>query len=190
MAPDSSPRRRRRYDPERRDRIIDACLEVIATHGLAGTTHRKIAAVADVPLGSMTYHFDGIGNLLEEAFERFAASSSTRFEDRLGTSKTPEEVAEAITDFIIHDLLVDPRELALTMEFYTLAARDPRYRRITHAWMRNSRLQLEKFFSPLTSRILDAFIEGITIHRALDLDFPEEEAVRVGISRILTYSSP
>ena len=49
-----------RYDPGRRERIIDACLDVIAEHGVAGTSHRRVAAAARVPLGSMTYHFDGM----------------------------------------------------------------------------------------------------------------------------------
>ena len=50
--------RTRRYDPDRKDRILEAALEVIADHGVAGTTHRSIAARADVPLGSTTYHFE------------------------------------------------------------------------------------------------------------------------------------
>jgi TetR/AcrR family transcriptional regulator, regulator of biofilm formation and stress response len=44
----------RRYDPSRRNRIIDACLDLISQNGVAGTTHRKVADAADVPLGSMT----------------------------------------------------------------------------------------------------------------------------------------
>ena len=74
MTPPDAPRRdaeeaprgarRRRHDPQRRDRIIDACLEVLAEHGVAGTSHRRVAAAAGVPLGSMTYHFTGMDELL------------------------------------------------------------------------------------------------------------------------------
>ena len=39
----------RRHDPHRRSRIVDACLDVIAAHGVAGTSHRRVAAAADVP---------------------------------------------------------------------------------------------------------------------------------------------
>lgn len=69
-------RRGRRNDPDRRDRIIDACLDVIAEAGVAGVSHRKIADAAGVPLGSMTYHFDGMSNLLHEAFSRFSTAVS------------------------------------------------------------------------------------------------------------------
>jgi len=57
-------RAQRRYDPERKSRIVDAAIEVIAEHGVAGTTSRRIAAAADVPLGSLTYHFNGLDDLL------------------------------------------------------------------------------------------------------------------------------
>jgi DNA-binding transcriptional regulator YbjK len=42
----------RRYDPDRRRRIIDAAFRVVAERGIAGLSHRSAAAEADVPLGS------------------------------------------------------------------------------------------------------------------------------------------
>jgi TetR/AcrR family transcriptional regulator, regulator of biofilm formation and stress response len=55
--------RARRHDPDRKNRIVDAAIEVIAGQGVAGTTHRLIAAAADVPLGSLTYHFSSLEEL-------------------------------------------------------------------------------------------------------------------------------
>ncbi|WP_032796765.1 TetR/AcrR family transcriptional regulator, partial [Streptomyces sp. HCCB10043] len=60
----------RRYDPERRTRIIDAALTVIAADGMAGLSHRTVAAEADVPLGSTTYHFASLDELLVAALRR------------------------------------------------------------------------------------------------------------------------
>ena len=67
----------RRVDPDRRERIIDCVLELVAVQGMAGTSHRKVAALADVPLGSMTYHFSGMDELLEATFTRFAPRSAS-----------------------------------------------------------------------------------------------------------------
>lgn len=39
----------RRYDPERRQRIIDAAIRVVGRSGIAGLTHRSVAQEADVP---------------------------------------------------------------------------------------------------------------------------------------------
>jgi DNA-binding transcriptional regulator YbjK len=174
----------RRYDPDRRDRIIDACLDVIAEVGVAGTSHRKVAAAADVPLGSMTYHFAGIDDLLCEAFTRFARSVSDRFETRMAAAADRGSAKHAVADLITSDTLNDQRELVLTQELYTLAARDPTYRTITNAWMARSRAALERLFDPVTARLLDALIEGLTLHRALDTEPHDDGTVVDAVERI------
>jgi DNA-binding transcriptional regulator YbjK len=180
----------RRYDPGRRDRIINACLDVIAETGVAGTSHRKVAEAADVPLGSMTYHFTGMHELLHEAFSRFARTASKRFEERMATGYDVETAKQAITDVIFHNVLSDQRELVLTHELYTLAARDPAYRDITNAWMARSRRTLEQHFDPATARILDALVEGLSIHRALDNEPQDKAIVTAAVERITAHSLP
>ena len=174
MAADGTPAarepRRRRFDPDRRDRIVEACLDVIGEAGVAGASTRRIAAAADVPLGSITYHFADVDALLHEAFERFATRVSDRFEAAMSGAATLDEARGAVVRLIASDVLTDPRELVLTHELYTLASRDPRYRRLTHAWMARSRAALERHFDPPTARLLDALIEGLSIHRALDTE--------------------
>ncbi|VDZ79910.1 TetR family transcriptional regulator [Salmonella bongori] len=41
---------RRVNDPERREKIIQATLEAVKIYGVHAVTHRKIAAIAQVPL--------------------------------------------------------------------------------------------------------------------------------------------
>ena len=174
----------RRYDPRRRDRIIDACLDVIAEVGVAGTSHRKVAEAADVPLGSMTYHFTGMAELLHEAFTRFAVAFSDRITARLAGAADREAAIATIIEAVEADILSDQRELVLTQELYTLAARDATYRDITNAWMTRSRAALEQHFDPTTARMLDALIEGLTLHRALDNEPQHDADVRTAIARI------
>lgn len=176
--------RRRRYDPQRRDRIVDVTLDVIAEHGVAGTTHRRVAAAADVPLGSMSYHFAGMDDLLREAFTRFATSVSDQFETRLSAATDTATAREAIVALVSEDVLGTRRDLLLTHELYTLAARDPAYRELTNAWMHRSRAALERHFDPATARMVDAVIEGLTIHRALDTEPQDPEIVRAAVDRI------
>ena len=57
---------RRANDPLRREKIVQATLEAVIAYGVHGVTHRKIAMIAGVPLGSMTYYFSGIDELLME----------------------------------------------------------------------------------------------------------------------------
>lgn len=158
----------RRNDPDRRDRIIDAALSVIAEGGVAGTSHRRVADRAGVPLGSMTYHFTSMDELLREAFTRFAERVSERFTARLSAVASRDELATAIVDLVHKDLVAGPDDLVLTLELYTLAARKPAFRQITHDWMRRSRAVLEQHVDARTSHTLDALIEGLFIHVSLD----------------------
>ncbi|MBO9555996.1 TetR family transcriptional regulator [Cellulomonas sp.] len=186
---DGAAARSRRYDPGRRDRIVDACLRVIGEAGVAGTSNRRVAAAADVPLGSMTYHFTDTDELLHEAFSRFAHAMSDRFEQAMAGARDVDEARRAVVDLISVDVLADPRELVLTHELYTLAARDPRYRRLTHAWMARSRRALERHFDPTTARLLDALIEGLTIHRALDTEPHRRDEVVRAVDRMTRSST-
>ncbi|MEU9647708.1 TetR family transcriptional regulator [Streptomyces sp. NPDC048110] len=154
-------------DPQRRERILAATLDLIAEEGIARVSHRRIAQRAGVPLGSMTYHFSGIEQLLREAFGRFTDHIVAVFDEHLGAAADRDQAREAVAD-LVHELSEDSqRDLVLTQELYTLAARQPAYRELTHEWMRRSRVHLEKHFDPDTARQLDALIEGLTLHRAL-----------------------
>lgn len=171
-------------DPRRRERILAAALDLIAEDGVAGVSHRRIAARAGVPLGSMTYHFTGIDELLLEAFTGYADHVVAVFERHLAGAATPAEAREAVTD-LIHTLSEGPRrDLILTQELYTLAARREPYRALCVRWMRRSRALLEAHFPPDTARRLDALIEGLTLHRALDDDPPDRSLTREAVGRI------
>lgn len=184
MASESAATARRRFDPGRRDRIIDACLDVIAESGVAGTSHRKVAEAADVPLGSMTYHFAGMHELLHDAFTRYAESASTQFHERMALAHDTDTAVHVLADAIFYDVFSDQRDLILTHELYTLAARDRSYRDITNAWMARSRRTLEQFFDPTTARILDALVEGLSLHRALDNEPHKKPIVTEAVQRI------
>lgn len=145
-------------------------IDAVAELGVAGISARRIAARADVPLGSMTYHFTDMDELLHEAFTRFSVSIATRFEAHLVAATTHDEAKQAVATLILDDLAQSQHELVLTHELYTLAARDARYRTITRAWMARSRAALERHFTPDVARQLDALIEGLTIHQALDTE--------------------
>ncbi|ARF73469.1 TetR/AcrR family transcriptional regulator [Streptomyces sp. NPDC012600] len=173
-----------RIDPDRRDRIIDAALDLIADEGVAGMSHRKVAARAGVPLGSMTYHFASMSELLHEAFTRFSGTIVAVFEERLDAATTPDEAREAVTDLVHHLSSGNQRELVLTHELYTLAAREPAYRELTRTWMSRSRRALEWHFDASTARQLDALIEGLSIHRALETEPHDRALTAEAIARI------
>jgi DNA-binding transcriptional regulator YbjK len=134
----------------------------------------------------MTYHFTGMRDLLHEAFSRFAQTASEQFEERIAAAHDIDSAKQAIADAISHVVLSNQRDLVLTHELYTLAARDRSYRDITNAWMARSRRTLEQYFDPTTARILDALVEGLSIHRALDNEPHDPAIVGAAVERVTT----
>ena len=166
---------RRRHDPQRREKITAAALEVIARHGVAGTTHRRVAEAADVPLGSLTYHFESLEELVIEAFTRLDRQISGYYWRMLEAAKNPAEAEEAIVEIICGSTWTDPYMTQL-FELYAFAARKPEIRRNLSDWMSHSRQAMELHFKPHTARALDAIIEGATIHNmASEGHLPHQE---------------
>ena len=88
------PSQSSRVDPERQQHIIDAALRVIASRGVAGTSHRVVAARRTCPR-SMTYYFDGMHDLLHQAFDQFARASVLKFAARMQSASTVDEACDA-----------------------------------------------------------------------------------------------
>lgn len=179
----TAARRPRRYDPGRRDRLLATALDVVAEHGLAGASHRTIARAADVPLGSTTYHFDSIDDLLAAAFTRHADTIAAVFEERMRAAPDRAAAVESLVEHLVADLLGSGRDLVLTVELYVAAARRPRLREVTQAWMLRSRRALELHFDPVTARELDALVEGLLLHSALSTEPMTAEQIRHAIYR-------
>ena len=174
----------RRNDPARRQRIIDATLSVIADHGTAATTHRRIAEAAQVPLGSVTYYFATLEDLLTASFLQLAADSSAAFRVRLDAATDRATACSAVVDIIANQVWAEPRTLLLSYELYAFAARHPAVGAVMQQWMDSSRDALGRFFDPLTARALDALIEGIGIHNSIDRAPLDRDAVKIIVERI------
>jgi TetR/AcrR family transcriptional regulator, regulator of biofilm formation and stress response len=87
---------------------------------------------------------------------------------------------------LIHgDLQLSPREQVLTYELYTLAARRGEFRTTSQSWMQASRRALQRHFAPDTARALDAYIEGVALHIALNPDPQSATQTREAITRLI-----
>ena len=180
----TSARRPRRYDPERRDRLVDTTLDVIAEQGVAAASHRAIARAADVPLGSLTYHFGSLTELLAAAFARHVDVAATRFDERMRAAPDRAAALDVLVEHLTGDLLGSQRDLVLAVELYTAAARDPALRAVTQDWMSRSRRSLERHLDPVTARELDALVEGLVLHSALSTDPMDADQIRSALRRL------
>ena len=177
-APRQAPRRARRHDPDRRERIVEAALGVLATDGVAGITHRAIGTAADIPLGSITYHFATLGDVVQSAFDAHVTKLATRFESRLASCETSDEVVECLVAAITDDLAANPNELAVTYELYGDAVRTPETKRLTQRWMTLAQDALAQHFDRATARLLDVVVEGLMVHMSIARQQISKEEVR------------
>lgn len=83
----------RKGSTERRIKLLEAALRIIAREGTRGIRHRAVATEANVPLAATTYYFEHIDQLINDAFVLFA--ERMRAEDRL----LGETCVRVISDF-------------------------------------------------------------------------------------------
>ncbi|HFM1538318.1 TPA: TetR/AcrR family transcriptional regulator [Escherichia coli] len=137
-------------------------------YGIHAVTHRKIATLAGVPLGSMTYYFSGIDELLLEAFSSFTEIMSRQYQAFFSDVSDATGACQAITDMIYSSQVATPDNMELMYQLYALASRKPLLKTVMQNWMQRSQQTLEQWFEPGTARALDAFIEGMTLHFVTD----------------------
>ncbi|NEA57071.1 TetR family transcriptional regulator [Streptomyces sp. SID13666] len=181
----------RRYDPDRRRRIIDAAIRVVGERGIAGLSHRSVAAEADVPLGSTTYHFATLDDLLvaalRQANEGFAQSikDSPLFADPSSgpgseqgsgpvagpgdglESRVEPATSAAVADELSRLLEVwlsgDRTLIELDYDLYLAALRREAVRPIAAEWVDQATTLLATRTDPATARALIALIDGICL---------------------------
>lgn len=171
-------------DPDRRQRIISAALELILDDGTARVSHRAVAARAGVPLGSMTYHFGGIDEVITEAFTLLVTRLSDRYRQGLAAATTPAEACEAVVEIICGDTFASAREMAGIFELYSYGRNSQDSARLAADWMGISEDALTEHFSLDAARAVDALIEGWTIHCHLDGHPPDRDLVRTAVTAL------
>ncbi|GLZ52347.1 TetR family transcriptional regulator [Actinomycetospora sp. NBRC 106378] len=160
-------RRGRATDPDRRERIARAAMTVISRSGVDGLTHRAVAAEADVPLGSTTYHFATLDDLLAVALQR-AADDNIRLV-RTWASGLPvdADLASALADLVVEHLNDQRPHTVVEYDLYIAALHRPSLRALSNAWDE----ALIEIFSArtdaVTGRVLAAMFCGLLMQGAI-----------------------
>lgn len=157
---------------------MESALAVLARDGVAGITHRAIAEQADVPLGSITYHFATLDDIVQLAFRTHVEKLAERFEQRLAQCAPGSDLIDCITAAITDDLAANPNELAVTYELYGDTVRRADNKRLTQAWMDRAQDALAQYFDRATAHLLDVVIEGLMVHMSVAQQPISKDAVR------------
>ncbi|MGW1379739.1 TetR/AcrR family transcriptional regulator [Streptomyces sp. NPDC002446] len=176
----------RRYDPGRRQRIIDAAIAVVGERGIAGLSHRAVAAAADVPLGSTTYHFASLDELLIAALRQANGECLAEYARWVDGIDPAAPLADEVGRFVERTLAGDRSGVELEYELYLAALRHPKVRPIAAECLDEMvRLLGRRIGDESTARAVVAFTDGLLLQHLLTGRPFEPAAVRAGLAGVL-----
>lgn len=119
-----------RLDAEsRRKQLVDATVRVIAEHGVAGATTRRIVSEAGCPLASLHYAFHTKDDLFDAVYENLWEQT---FEPNQGVTTTAEQASTALKE-IIEWLIAHPELARAQAElFYWSLRNNPELTKRSH----------------------------------------------------------
>ncbi|MFI1813056.1 TetR/AcrR family transcriptional regulator [Streptomyces sp. NPDC020422] len=182
--------RPRRHDPERRERIVDAALRVVGRAGIGGLSHRTVAAEADVPLGSTTYHFASLDELLVAALRRANDNFGRALRESPELADPGHDLATALSRLTGEWIGGERTGVELEYELYLAALRRPALRPVAAEWAEDVAACLAPRTDPATARAVIALLDGICLQVLLTDGSYDEEYAREMLGRILAGGSP
>lgn len=176
-------------DPEgRRRAILSAAAEIIVNEGPAALTHRAVAARAGVALGSTTQYFASIDELREAALTQLAQEideSLAEIEPHFADIVThPRRAAAEVLAY-----LADTRAVNADIALIASGTTDARLRELARRW--NDRLieMLEPHVGLENARALAVYLDGATVHSALNISPLSEDEIAAAFSALSGYRS-
>ncbi|HEX7806892.1 MAG TPA: TetR family transcriptional regulator [Cellulomonas sp.] len=134
-----SPRPRTSTGERKREQILDASVRVFGTGGASAVTHRAVAKVAHVPLGSTTYYFTDRDDLLLQTMAHARASEAVRLAsivDALDEPLTIDRSVEVLTEMFFDKTVADPLYDLALFEMFMEATRNVTVREEAREWSR------------------------------------------------------
>ncbi len=151
-----------------KEKIIRGAIDVIRRDGLQACTHRAVAEESGVSLGTTTYQFRTLDDLLiavmQLAIDEFRRSTRAWLE--LNSSGLPEE---ALTRFVIWTLSERPR-LNIEYELFVAAVSRPLLRPCAMRWLNEHETLLTEYLqlTPDKARAAVSFIDAWLMRGILD----------------------
>lgn len=163
----------RRKGGDRRHEIAEAALRCLERVGYAELTARKVAAEAGMSLGHISYHFNGMDEVLAEAYrlaaERLQAAGDAKI---VMPGATPAERLEAFLKAGFTDDVLSPGHLRARIDLWSVAIAHPSIAKVERALYDRYRGQVETLLHqvsdpwktdriPMVSDLIMATLDGL-----------------------------
>jgi DNA-binding transcriptional regulator YbjK len=167
-------------------RIAAAAIDVVAKWGVEGLTHRRVAAAARVPLGSMTYHFSSLDDLLVVASELAAMRNREAWRQWRESLPPRPDLAAELTTLLIEVFSTKERNRSIVqIELYLAAMRRATLRKISVAWGRVVFDTLIQLTDPTTAHALSLMLDSLAVEALVAGEPPAREECLMMFSRAL-----
>ncbi|GAA3055050.1 TetR family transcriptional regulator [Streptomyces roseofulvus] len=162
---------------------MDAALRVVRRDGIGGLSHRTVAAEADVPLGSTTYHFGSLDDLLVAALRKADAGLAEELRSR--PARPGDTLAEGLARLLAARLGAGRSQVQLEYELRLAALRRPALRPVAAERAEEVVTALARHTGRSAARALAALMDGIALQVLLGGAPYDEAHAREMIARIL-----
>jgi len=112
------------------ERILDGAQKVLAHNGYPAFTMRRVANTAEISLGTLTYHFATKNELIKSLISRLLEGYLQQFENLLEIHEDPEKQVEKLVYWVMKDIAVDEKTVAIAREIWAMALHDDAIRDI------------------------------------------------------------
>jgi TetR/AcrR family transcriptional regulator, regulator of biofilm formation and stress response len=168
----------------RRELLLEVTIELIAREGVDAVTHRRVAQLAEVPLGSTSYYFSSREELLVDALATFGrqeiASLRARLTDLPVRRPSGRRYVDELLEFLAPQLGDDHWRTVAQYALLCEAARRPELAPVVREWTQQWWTVLEEVFvalkapdPALEAKMLLAMLDGFLLEQlgAPDDDF-------------------
>ncbi|MFC0844015.1 TetR/AcrR family transcriptional regulator [Streptomyces noboritoensis] len=161
--------------PDRRTVIADTAINLVATAGLRGLTHRAVDSAAGLPAGSTSYYFRTRAALIGACYQRLAELDLGDIEGggALAAAPPDREAVAAVLAGLLHHWLTVGRERQLArFELSLEAARNPELTPELHRAGQGARARAAELLAALgtdrpqeAAELLAAWTDGLLYDR-------------------------
>ena len=110
--------------PDRRTRLLDAALTVVADKGMKGLTHRAVDAAAQLPQGTTSNYYRNRAALVEAVLDRLEQLDGALLQDR-GRTGPPKDIEELAAQLAATALALAGQHAGLTRARLALSLDKP-----------------------------------------------------------------
>lgn len=186
----------------RRERLIEATIDLVAREGTDAVTHRRVADLARVPLGSTTYYFASREEMLVEALKAFGreeiVSVRAGLSELLTQKPSRRRYVDWLVEFLAPQLAGDRWRTVAQYALQCEAARRAELQPVVRDWNQAWCTALEELFHALKvpnpgleARMLLAMLDGFLLGQlaAPDPDFVSA-TLRPALRRVFARAQP